>query len=977
MAILTRTAGDCIRAMQAGTDMIKIRSVTRHYKRTFVLDQEMSSLTWKPSTKKAEKAFIKISDIREVFKGQTTDIFRQLVKEDYSEDCSFSIIYGDKYESLDLVASSPDEANVWITGLRCLISNRKRSEKFDFQAVRGSGFLMEEQVMGLVKQMSPHINLEQILSKHKECSAADGTMNRAQFLNFFKEITTRPEVYFILVRYANIGDFLTVDDLMAFLESEQGVSKLSKEDCLGLVKKYEPTRRGRREGFLGIDGFIKYLLEQELFDSKHLNVCEDMDQPLSHYFIASSHNTDLLEDQLTGPSSVEAYKSALLSGCRCVEMDCWDGPNNEPVIYHGQSLTTKITFKSVIQAINEYAFVASEYPVILWIQNHCSTKQQRIIAHYLKEILGDKLCNHFINENQKLLTSPRRLRRKIILKGKKLPVDCKEMEGFVSDEECSGHAPENGEKKKAKKDNANQNKKQVKLIKQLSDLINLKCITFNGFQEAKENNRNYYETSSFEEVSALKLNQASPDEFVNFNKNYLSRIYPATKRVDSSNYNPQDLWNCGCQLVAMNYQTRGEMMDLHTGKFTENGGCGYVLKPPALREDYSYFNPSSKESIPGVDPQILHIRIISGQNLPKPRGSGSKVNVVDPYVILQINGIPIDCAEERSKTIANNGFNPVFDESYEFLINLPELAILRFLVKDDEHIGDDFIGQFSIPLTCVKLGYRHLKLYDDTGELIPLATLFIHVAMTGKRAFGSYKRGMSIRKLKKTREYAQLKTVGIKSIDEIFKEAVKPLRTSTDLRDNVQIAIAQFKEICGLAPSSNIKQCIKYLTSRLTGSSQTFSLSITSNEGERELLISYSCDVIIGMYEILIEFALMQYPHLEAIGGVPEGYKKSISTFQSMIDEGRILLDSAPSLQERLEQLISDAVNLQGELVSYISKESGVKNKKLLKVKDNYGWNMAMMRGQVRLLIEAYNEFQVYVQEIHDVGKNSNIAKPV
>lgn len=59
IAYIISIAGDCIRAMQAGTDMIKIRSVTRHYKRTFVLDQEMASLTWKPSTKKAEKAFSK------------------------------------------------------------------------------------------------------------------------------------------------------------------------------------------------------------------------------------------------------------------------------------------------------------------------------------------------------------------------------------------------------------------------------------------------------------------------------------------------------------------------------------------------------------------------------------------------------------------------------------------------------------------------------------------------------------------------------------------------------------------------------------------------------------------------------------------------------------------------------------------------------------------------------------------------------
>ena len=47
---------------------------------------------------------------------------------------------------------------------------------------------------------------------------------------------------------------------------------------------------------------------------------------------------------------------------------------------------------------------------------------------------------------------------------------------------------------------------------------------------------------------AIKLAISCPEEYVNHNKKFLSRIYPNGMRVDSSNYNPQDLWNCRCQM---------------------------------------------------------------------------------------------------------------------------------------------------------------------------------------------------------------------------------------------------------------------------------------------------------------------------------------------------------------------------------------------------------------------------------------------
>ena len=86
------------------------------------------------------------------------------------------------------------------------------------------------------------------------------------------------------------------------------------------------------------------------------------------------------------------------------------------MIYHGHTLTSKILFRDAISAINEHAFVASEYPVILSVENHCSVPQQNRMAEIMKEVFQEALYDARRNDDALMLPSPGELKRKILVK---------------------------------------------------------------------------------------------------------------------------------------------------------------------------------------------------------------------------------------------------------------------------------------------------------------------------------------------------------------------------------------------------------------------------------------------------------------------------------------------------------------------------------------------------------------------------------
>nr|XP_027204952.1 1-phosphatidylinositol 4,5-bisphosphate phosphodiesterase zeta-1-like [Dermatophagoides pteronyssinus] len=264
-----------------------------------------------------------------------------------------------------------------------------------------------------------------------------------------------------------------------------------------------------------------------------------------------------------------------------------------------------------------------------------------------------------------------------------------------------------------------------------AESIALKRSSDHHWDESFSSCINYFETRKFYSIKKcleeFKINhmisrderkslEINFNEYRQFTKNHMVRVYPSGWRQNSSNYNPLDHWNCGAQLVALNYQRSTLPMFMNNALFSLNGQCGYVLKPNHLRHDYP--NNLSNLHRPLIK---LSIKILCGQfwNTFHNMFECQKVRL---KIITRVY-----CGDNRTyrqpTDTTSNGFNPIWNETFEFLIDQPELTFIHFTLTNH----DNFFAHYLISFKAMRKGYRFVPLYDKNYRLIRFTKLFLHI----------------------------------------------------------------------------------------------------------------------------------------------------------------------------------------------------------------------------------------------------------
>ncbi|KAI1491638.1 PLC-like phosphodiesterase [Biscogniauxia mediterranea] len=479
-----------------------------------------------------------------------------------------------------------------------------------------------------------------------------------------------------------------------------------------------------------------------LLDKPHIQVpfeLTDRSYPLPEYFISSSHNTYLLGHQLYGTSSASAYKVALNTGFRCVEIDAWDNDDNkdEPKVTHGYTLVSHVPFRAVCETIrdvvdyeatlpaNEQGYRAA--PIMLSLENHCGAYGQSRLVQIMEEVWGDRLLSRAVREKghaeqecgYEHVTLEELGSKIVVIVEYHLPDEPDTSDSDTDDEneeEREAHAVYRARKKDSKGSSV--------IIPELAALgvyaQSVKPKDNSWYEAVLKDGPPHHLINVSESALASHLPQAA-QKIAQHNSQHLMRVFPKGTRISSKNMKPVPFWGVGAQICALNWQTFGASMQLNEALFS--GTDGYVLKPAALRMGGDGLSNTGRR-------KKLRLHMAGASDVPVPKEY--KEDEIKPYVtcsLLHPDTPKGDKEKQRTAPYKHHrlGFlhrganpppkDPVWDEVLEWEYDDNELVFLRLLIKSDESFAaNPIFAVATVRLLYIVPGWCFIRMLDLKGH---------------------------------------------------------------------------------------------------------------------------------------------------------------------------------------------------------------------------------------------------------------------